>query len=423
MPNFNWNANFEVQKDPPMGILYIASALEQHGFDVRIIDANLGNLTMDEVVWRCRDSSVVGISCNYAPLHNVTLHLCAALKRVNPHIRTVVGGNHATALSKMLLRQSHGTIDYIVRGQGETVFPHLMRTVEHNLVYGISYVDKEGNVIENPDAPSICNLDYIPLPAYHLLDMELYDRYNIVTSRGCPYNCRYCASNVITKGKVLYRSPDCIVEEIQLLVKKYGNKHFWFCDDTFTSNYRHTDALLDCLLENQVDISWSCLTRVNLTRPELLRKMKRAGCKYISYGVESGDEAILRAMDKRITLDAVRSALLMTKAAGIDMYLFFIIGYPGDTLDSVRKSFDLIREVQPTGVGMNVLIPLPGTPLWDDLVAKGLLDPDAIEWDRLFTRTGYSDYENYSARLASQWCELTEDQIISLCGEGRCAFS
>ncbi len=422
MPNFNWNAEFNIQKDPPVGLLYIATVLLEDGYAVEITDANAENLSVADVMDRIAafQPNLVGISANFSPLHNSALMLCRRVKALCSDIWTVVGGNHATACAEYMLEQSGGSLNFVARGQGERVLPNLVRALNSSLdiscIKGITYM-QGGKAVSNDDEPLIDDLDSLPLPAYHLLKMDLYDRYNLITSRGCPFKCNYCASSVIC-NKVRYRSPEKIAEEIEHLVQHYGQKHFWFSDDTFTANFKHTNELLDLLIGKGLDISWSCLTRVNRTKRDLLEKMKQAGCKYISYGVESGDQAMLDRMNKRITLEDVREALLLTKDVGIDMYAFFLIGYPGDTAESVERSFELIRETGLTGVSFAIVIPLPGTTLWRYLEEQGLIRYDTIEWDCLFAKSGKGGYENYPATLAATWCGIAADELVALCKKG-----
>ena len=422
MPNFNWKAEFDIQKDPPVGLLYIAAVLLEKGYSVEITDANAENLSVDDVIDRIAayQPDLVGISANFSPLHNSTLMLAERIKAFDSGIYVVVGGNHATACAEHMLNESRGSIDFIARGQGETVLANLIHALnsgcDADSVKGITSMC-DGKAVSAGDETLIDKLDSLPFPAYHLLKMELYDRYNLITSRGCPFRCNYCAASVIC-NRVRYRSPVKIVDEIEYLINNYGNKHFWFSDDTFTANFRHTNEVLDRIIERNLNISWSCLTRVNRTKRDLLEKMKQAGCRYISYGVESGDQSMLDRMNKRITLQEVREALLLTKEAGIDMYAFFLIGYPGDSVETVEQSFKLIREIGLTGVSFAIVIPLPGTALWHYLEDNGLIRYDTMEWDCLFAKSGKGRYENYPALLASSWCGITADALVELCKKG-----
>lgn len=425
-PNFNWRVKTNMKKDPPMGILYIAACLESLGYSVSVIDAHADDLTVEDVILKIKNYNprVVGISCNYAPLHNITMDLCSKIKIENKNIVTVVGGNHAAASYEHMLKSCRD-IDYVILGQGEYIFSSLLRAIDPSSkndkrisdVKGIAYTD-DGVVYKTPSAPIINNLDELPLPAYHLVDMSKYDRYNVIISRGCPFECNYCASNVITKRHVKYRSPKYVVSEIKYILTKYGNKPVWFSDDTFTANNKIVDELLDRIINMNINFEWSCLTRVNTTSIDVLKKMKQAGCKYISYGVESGNPEMLNLMNKKITIQNIETVLENTKRVGIDMYLFFIVGYPGDTIEMENDSLELIKRLNPTGVAYNVFIPLPGTRIWKCLEDKGLVSFDTIEWDRLFARISYDDYDDYTARLASTWCNISPEDIIKICKSG-----
>lgn len=426
MPNFNWRVQTDVKKDPPMGILYIASCLESSGYSVSVVDAHAEELSVESVISKIKHQQpqLVGISCNYAPIHNITIELCERIKTENKNIFTVVGGNHASASYKALL-ESCRYIDYVILGQGEYVLPSLIRSLNSKLhdgqgvssVNGIAYID-DGVITRTQGAPIITNLDELPMPAYHLVDMSKYDRYNVIISRGCPFQCNYCASNVITKHHVKYRAPKYVANEIKHLFTKYGNKPLWFSDDTFTANKKIVEELLDRIIDMNIGVEWSCLTRVNTTSIDILEKMKKAGCKYISYGVESGNEEMLKLMNKKITIKNVEKVLEDTKSVGIDMYLFFIVGYPGDTKEMEEDSLKLIERLCPTGVGYNVFIPLPGTPSWKELEEKGLVSFDTIEWDKLFARVSFDEPDGYSAKLASTWCDISPEDIIEICNKG-----
>ncbi len=423
MPNVSSEVELNVRKDPPMGILYIAAVLKDHGYKVTVIDAFAENLTIAETVERANavGPDAVGISCNYSPLHNVTIDLAAAFRKVNTHAVIFTGGNHATATAEYLLNSAAGNIDAVCLGQGErSVLNFLEKVAEKkkfNEIDGIAYLDQH-IYHENPRMPLVKHLDDVPFPAYDLVDMKLYDRYNIIAARGCPYQCTYCASNIIVT-KVSYRSAKNIIDEVELLMTQYGDKLFWFSDDTFTANIKFSNQLMDEIEFRGIKFRWSCLTRVNNTSEDLLKRMKRNGCEYISYGVESGNVEILSKMNKHITLDEIKSTIMMTKSVGLKVYAFFLIGYPGETRKSVEDSFELIREIKPDGVSYAVVIPLPGTPMWRELDRMGLIHLNTIKWDFLFAKTGKSsETERYSAEIASTWCQMTADEIIELYEQG-----
>ena len=420
-PNYVIREEFGEPSDPPLGIGSIAAVLEEKGYAVAIIDANAENLTMDGIYSRLAElkPDVVGISCNYSPLHNPTLQIAAMIKS-EFEIPIIVGGNHATALAEYMLDCSHD-IDFIVRGEGEVILSDLLNALQNETkltdVKGITYRETS-SITSTPNAPLIANLDKLPMPAYHLLPMDKYNRYNIIASRGCPFNCSYCASKIIFKGRVRYRSPRLVVDEIEYLLQNYGNKHFWFSDDTFISNPKYTNSLLDELLRRECGIAWSCLTRVNTVTKEVLEKMKDSGCSYISYGIESGNQEMLNKIGKRITLDQILTTLKLTSEVGIRQYGFFMVGFPGENWETIMDSYKLIYQSKLDGAAFNIVIPLPGTKLMHELLNSGMVKLEEFKWDYLFARTPSETYESYSAELVAGWTELSGAELIEACKIG-----
>jgi radical SAM superfamily enzyme YgiQ (UPF0313 family) len=418
-PNYIIRDKFGDPSDPPLGIAYIAAVLRQKKFDVDIIDANAENLSLDQIYSRLIqfEPGIVAISCNYSPLHNPTLQIAEMVKS-KFNIPVIIGGNHATAMAERMLIKCP-SIDYVVCGEGETIVPQLINAliVQSSLKDVLGIVFRDGNsIIRTSTALLISDLDQLPLPAYDLLPMDKYRRYNVITSRGCPFNCCYCASNVIFKRKIRYRSPKNVVDEIEHLIKHYGHKHFWFSDDTFTTNIQYTSSFLDEIIKRNIDITWSCLTRVDVVTKYLLQKMKSAGCSYISYGIESGNQEILNKIGKNITIKEILSTLKMTYEVGIRQYGFFVVGFPGENWDSIMDDYKLIAESKLDGVAFNILIPLPGTKLMEELINSHKISLDEIKWDYLFARTPDEAHESYSANLAARWTNnLSGRDLIESC--------
>jgi radical SAM superfamily enzyme YgiQ (UPF0313 family) len=337
-PNYIIREKFGDPTDPPLGIAYIAASLRERDHEVSIIDANAENLTFHQIFSRITkfEPDIIAISCNYSPLHNPTIQLAESIRQ-KLTIPILVGGNHATAMAEYLLKSSKA-IDFIILGEGELTVPKLVESLDDRRLLrdipGIVYRECD-TIIKNSDAPLIENLDLIPDPAYDLLPMHKYGRYNIITSRGCPFNCSYCASNVIFKRRVRYRSPKKVIDEIEHLLKHYGHKQIWFSDDTFTTNTRYTESFLDELIHRSLKITWSCLTRIDVVKKDLLMKMKCSGCIYISDGIESGNQELLNSIGKKITVQEILSTLKITHDVGLTQYGFFIVGFPGESSDTI----------------------------------------------------------------------------------------
>ncbi len=314
MPNFVLRDRFGDVSDPPIGIAFIGGHLEHHGHEVLIVDAMAENIEHQEIVRRVADfrPEFVGISCNYSPLHNSTLTLASALRQAfDRSIFIFVGGNHATAMSHLLLAQSRGNIDSVIFGEGETgtltLVEQLLAREPLGKIPGNVFIS-QGELVRTQPIPLVTDLDALGIPAYHLLPMDFYKRYNIVTMRGCPFSCSYCASTLIFTRRVRYRSAARVVDEIEYLLQTYGDRHFWFSDDTFTVNRSHTMALLQTMRERGVKPAWSCLTAVNRVKADLLETMRDNGCRYISYGIETGNTELLHYLGKKITAEIIKKA-------------------------------------------------------------------------------------------------------------------
>ncbi|MCX8007091.1 MAG: B12-binding domain-containing radical SAM protein [Coriobacteriia bacterium] len=419
MPNYVLRDEFGDVSDPPLGIASVAAVLLGAKHDVRIVDANAENLSEDQVIERlvAFAPDAVGLSCNYSPLHNPTISLAARIKSETGAF-VFVGGNHASAMAEYMMSRAPA-IDAIVRGEGEETSLELVNALAQDAsldgIPGLVLRDWNGAPYRTPGRRQAVDLDGLPLPAYHLLPMGKYARYNIMSSRGCPFSCSYCASNVVFCGRVRYRDPARVVDEIEHLLTVYGRRHVWFSDDTFTSNRRFTERLLDEIERRGLEFTWSCLTRVSVVDERLLVRMRSLGCTYISYGIESGNQGMLDAVGKRITVEEIVRALRITARAGLRQYGFFIVGFPGETKDTICDTYKLIASTELDGAAFNVLIPLPGTALMERLLEEGVLTYDEIEWDRLFARTPEEEHAWYSARLAERWTDLSARELIEAC--------
>jgi radical SAM superfamily enzyme YgiQ (UPF0313 family) len=429
VPNFPMREEFGDISDPPIGIASIGGYLEKNGHEVLIVDAMGENIPESLILSRITEFNpdYVGIGCNYCTVHNATLQLAKVLKEAFGHLMFVfVGGNHATCLNELLLMQSGGNIDCVARGEGETVTLSLVEALEAgeplSKIPGISFLKGE-RIVKNERIPLVQDLDKLGFPAYHLLPMDRYRRYNIVSMRGCPYACSFCASTAIFKRRVRYRSSANIVAEIEHLLLEYGDRPFWFSDDTFTVNWKHTRELLRAILARDLRLNWSCLTTVNKVNVDLLELMRESGCEYVSYGIETGSPKLLSTVGKKTSVGEIVRTSRLTHAAGLKHYGFFIFGFPGESWKTVYDTYKLIYESDLDGGGMNILIPLPGTRLWNTLcVEQKVFNPEEMRWDELFARLPNEGHHSFPAQLASRWCNLSPNELIEACTIGQRMF-
>jgi len=360
---------------PPLSLSYLASVLNREGIEVKILDFLVTQYLPKKLRRELEEyqPQLVGATCvtlNY-PIARRMLKACKAF---DPHIFTVIGGPHVTFASEETLLQSPW-IDAVVIGEGERTLVELVRAVEEDKdihqVPGIAFADG-GMVVKTPPQARIENLDQLPLPARELLPMARYRALGtpctVITSRGCPYSCIFCSGHRMFGPKVRFRSPGLVVDEIEKLQRDFGLAKINIVDDTFTLNHHHTRAVCEEILRRNLQIKWSVFARVDRISEDLAQLMKRAGCEWILFGVESADEEILKTIRKGITLDEVRRGVKIAAEAGIGVFNSFIFGLPGESWDTALKSMafgDELYHKYGAKYGFHILSPLPGTDLYE----------------------------------------------------------
>jgi len=404
----------------PIGLSYVGAILEKAGHHVAILDVDAIKQTTgldfsDEYnklelykqginndthpVWQeiekilsewCPD--LVGITAMTPKIGSV-IKTAQLVKKVNPNCPVVVGGPHATLQPELTMKCS--AIDVVVKGEAENVIAKLVAALQSkndlSTIQGISY-RLSNRVIHNQPAELLADLDQVPFPGRHLLmNPENYSSENmgvIMTSRGCPYNCSYCCH--LWGRKVHNRSINNIINEIKLVIEKFGTTQFEFKDDSFTADRQRIMNLCDTLMNENIKINWGCSTRVNLLDEQLARKMKLAGCNVIKLGIETGSQRILDKTDKGITFAQVRQTAKLLNRLGIFWSGYFMFGLPTETEEDMQKTYHFMKEINPYYAGLGVYNPFPKTKLFDEAVALGLLYPE-VELDHFF-KTNPKDY-------------------------------
>ncbi len=374
-----------IQIHPPLGITHLASCLELEGHNVRIIDCLAINGKIEDIEKEFKNfkPDIVGISSSTVQIYYV-YSIFSLVKRFNPNCLTVIGGPHPSILPRETLSECK-YIDVVVRGEGELTFVDLINTFEKKGpdgfcdVRGISFRNEE-KIIENRERGLIEDLDSLPLPAYHLLPMKKYiGKYvtsptnnskvsynycNISTSRGCPYNCIFCASNALWGKKLRKKSAERIIEEINLL-KEYNVKIINFTDDTFPIDKKRTKKICELIQKEDIDIFWNCITRVELFNKEMASLFNKSRCCGVEFGIESGVQQTLDFLNKGFTVKDSITAVKNAKKYDLRTDSNFIIGVPGETKEMINKTINFSNYLNLDYTDFTLLTPLPGTKLYN----------------------------------------------------------
>jgi len=388
---------------PPLGLLYIGAVLEEEGIEVSIVPADVRRLGWKDIEREIKDfgADIIGVTSTTENRFQ-SFKLVRLAKKARPRALTVMGGPHASmAASDCVSRIPE--LDLVVRGEGERTMVDLCRWVAAGKdpaalasVAGIAYRDGDRALL-TPPRPPIQNLDSLPNPAFHLVPFEEYNftfpvpgegelpAVNVMTSRGCPFNCNFCATPVNWGRHVRMRSPEHVVEEIEFLVRKYGIRVIFFFDDTFNANPGRVESLCDLILERGLDIRWKCDVRIDLIDRPLLAKMKRAGLFHLSFGLEAGSERIRNEIvRKKVDTRDFHNLVRWCRELEVIPNVFFIFSHPTETWEEAQET---LRIIEGYGEGIEASIAVlhvyPGTPLEQTAKQTGVL-PEDFTWTKRY---------------------------------------
>lgn len=365
---------------PPLGLAYLAAALEAACVRVRILDyvVHPFDRSFLEDVLDEFDPHLVGATSVTMTVDGA-LGILKTVKEMRPEIPTVMGGPHVTFAARETL-QAHAELDLVVIGEGERTLVDLVRSVVNRTdpaaVPGIAF-RQAGQIRFSPPRPFITDLESLPAPARHYLSLGRYRALrmpiSMTTSRGCPFKCIFCAGRRMVGAKVRYRNPTSVVDELETLAGM-GFHQINLADDLFTANKAHCLAVCDEIRDRRLEVEWTSFARVDTVSVELLARMRSAGCTAVSFGIESGDPAILKSIGKGITRKQVIAAVEMCSRAGVEPYASFILGLPGETEESIRKTMAFGDRLKKMGLkfGFHLLAPFPGTEVRDRHQALGI---------------------------------------------------
>ena len=351
---------------------------------------------------------IVGISSKVVDIPS-TFILANVVKETLPKASVVVGGPSASTCTEYLMQQ--GSIDFLVLGEGEEAMLELAEYIinkpyglEPKDIRGLTYRDG-GKVVSTQRRPLIENLNDIPFPDRESMFVinaggsieYVHECRDVLMSRGCPYPCTFCgAFEAWGSRKPRFRSIDNVIAELKYLKNVFNQRYFIFWDDLFTVSRNRTMEFCEKIMQNNLDIKWTCVTRLNTLDSELLEYMKRAGCVEVQIGIESGNDRILKYIKKGLTLELIRRQTAVINKSGINWRIFLIIGFPTETMEEMGDTLKLISEINPTFVDLSIFSPYPGTDLYYELKEKGSLGKDFMKSDMWYP------YNNYTGTMTNE---------------------
>lgn len=369
-------------KEPSMGLAYIAAILTNEGLQPSILDLRRKPLEWQHLLNSALEQTrpeVVGITCMSPTFENAS-QIAYHVKQAAPGARVILGGHHATFMYREVLERNRW-IDLVVIGEGEQTMRELVGRLsmgeQIDGVKGIAY-RKGGKVVVSPPRDFMTDLDALPFPEPYpiTINKEDYSTARILSSRGCPFPCKFCSESGFYNRRIRYRSPENVLDEIEYKYDKYGFRDFMFSDDLFVLDIGRVKKICDGIKSRGLQIKWACNTRVDTAPREIFEAMYDAGCRRLFVGVESADNEILSAMDKRSKVEDIIRGIKMVKSIGLDVSVGFILGFPGETKETANSSLELARELSEQSgideIAFTFLNVYPGTDLYNNLEGYGL---------------------------------------------------
>lgn len=378
---------------PSLGVLYLAAVLEQHGIDVEVVPSHVLGLTWGDLVrkFETEKPDIIGITTT-TENRFLSFQLADVAKKAHPEAFVVLGGPHFTGT--VYDTMSHlPSVDGVVSGEGELTCLELARALQAGTslrkVDGLAFRE-EGHIIENTPRQRIADLNTLPLPARHLIPWEQYNFHlevpgkglvpaaNLMTSRGCPFHCTFCATPRNWGRKVRGLSPEKVIAELELVVERYNAEAIWFYDDTFNYNPQRTERMCDLIIERQFDIRWYCEVRVDLMTRELTAKMAEAGMFYAGFGIESGNQRVAQDIVKKVaTLEQAYQFIDWANEFGVTPNPFFIFSHPTETWEEAQDTMAVIEKVKDrSDISVAITHIYPGTELEERAYKEGKLPRD-----------------------------------------------
>ncbi len=388
---------FEESPSPPLGLSYLAGFLLKEGFEVKIADFVINLFSeskLNAIINEFKPDVIgsTGVTMNIKPAISI-LGLC---RKIYPQAMIVLGGPHVTFDAEAILKEN-SFVDIIVRREGELTFTELLKQKSPlENIPGISYRNST-SIKHNPDRPFIEDINILPFPARDIIELSKYRALgmpiNMITSRGCPFDCIFCVGSKMVGKKVRYYDTARVVDEFEML-SKMGFNQINIADDLFTSNKKRCTAICEEIIRRKINHPWTAFARVDTVSEELLTIMKKSGCTTLCFGIESGNQKILDTVKKKTSLDLCRKAVDICNKTGITPMAAYILGLPGETPETIEETLEFASRLNKL-YGFHILSPFPGTEVLENADQYGL---------RILTK----DWDMFDANQA-----VTESDTIS----------
>ncbi|MBI2662857.1 radical SAM protein [Candidatus Woesearchaeota archaeon] len=383
----------------------LAATLLQDNNQVKILDLSVhheNHLPTLHTILKEFNPDFTGITFT-TPLYKEALTIAEEIKKINPNIIIIGGGVHPSALPEETLQESK--FDILVLGEGDYTIVELVNTKntsDFSKIEGICYKDPQKNIIKTKPRQLIKDLDELPYPAWHLYDLKNYQASKLTskktpvgaieTSRGCVFGCTYCNKDVFGR-RFRMKSPERVVDEIEYMLK-LGFKEIHVWDDNFVTNIKRAKEICDLIIKRNLKFPWclACGIRVDCVDEEFLIKAKKSGCYSVYFGVETGNDEILKKIGKGITTDQVRKAFKLAKKVGLETLGFFMFGLPGETKETMQQTIKFAQELNPDYAKVTILVPFPSTPIYEELERQGRIKTK--DWSKYNFHTASRVYEH-----------------------------
>lgn len=417
------------EKQIHLGLAYLASYVLNKHIDITVEVLDTGVSTKSEIdSFLLNEYDIIGLTVT-SSTYREAQHMAKVIKDNSNgnHVLTVFGGPHVSIMMHEIMKDP--LIDFAIYGEGELTFNELISYLKENYdnYHSVDELKKinglifriEDKVVVNPPRGLIKNLDEIPYPAYQLFPMDRYKGgHSMITSRGCPFSCTFCATTQIWEEKWRKRSAENVVDEVIYLIRKYGAKPVDFHDACFNTDIKRVEKICDLFIEKKVKVPWTIRGfRADILNENIAKKMRKAGCAFVAIGIESANNEMLIRIGKKETKEEIADGIRILRSSGIDVLGQFMIGNPGETLEMVKESLKFSQESCLSSVVFGTAVPFPKTDLWDYIKKHGrfLIEPDCTRFGEIYPRVLFETPE-FTEKERLEAIELARDAGV-LAGE------